>query len=222
MRPLLIVGEAPGRGGAGEPLAGRSGRRLADLAGVLMETFLLGTERINVMPEWPGKAGKGDRFALLAAIPHARSRVLPTAVGRHVVLLGRAGAAVERALLEAACLDARDLAFTHFSWHHVLSVRSTFACCPHPSGISRWWNISGNVEAARAFWAGLAFNIRMNAAVALMLRDQGATVGELRRSLSRDPTELDLVNLATSGHVKLSTYANRAGDFVYFATMDRE
>lgn len=154
----LIVGQAPGRT-PGEPLAGRVGRRLAALCGLTERTYLEAFDRMNVLEEWPGKAGRGDTFRLVDAIPAARQRVLPLLPERtHVVLLGGAALAVERALTQAGHSDARDLSWARFVWHHVrIGVRSTVAltCCPHPSGASQWWNKPENVQEARRFWTEL-------------------------------------------------------------------
>ncbi len=163
----LIVGEAPGRlpSVPDEPLSGRSGQRLAELCGLDLPTYLARFECINVLPTFPGAAGKGARFTLREAVPAARERVVTRyALGGAVraVLLGRAALAVERALLEMGFRDARDLSFTNFVWHHVRVPGgfAAFACCPHPSGVNRWWNDPSNLAEARRFWCSFSTKAR--------------------------------------------------------------
>ena len=83
----MIIGQAPGRQGTGEPLSGKAGRRLAALCGLDLDAYLARFQRVNLLPVFPGKAGKGDRFPLPPAREAARA-LLPTLEGRRVVLLG--------------------------------------------------------------------------------------------------------------------------------------
>ena len=60
-RPLLI-GQAPGPNtDPGVPLSGASGRRLAALCGLGLDEFLALFDRANLLPEFPGKLGKGEK-----------------------------------------------------------------------------------------------------------------------------------------------------------------
>lgn len=143
-RPL-IIGQAPGRcrpGDPGEPLAGRSGGRLASLCGLPLPEFLARFERDNLLTEFPGKAGKGDRFTSPREARRLAERFRPVVEGRRVVVLGFSTAA-------AFQITHRALVFAPY-WGGL------FAFSPHPSGVSLWWNDPANAARARAFWSALA------------------------------------------------------------------
>lgn len=138
MKPLLI-GQGPGRG-KGEPLAGRAGKKLAQLAGLSLDDFLEATERINLLPRWLGKNGKGDQ-APPRLLRNAARQLIHSGIldGRAVLVVGLATAkAIDR---EAECRR---------TWHQVT--------IPHPSGINRWWNEPKNEQLAsrvlREFFGG--------------------------------------------------------------------
>lgn len=140
---VLIVGQAPSvRSDPFEPLSGRSGRRLASLCGLQLEEFLLAYDRVNLIPEFPGKLSKGDAFPIERArllTRHVLDRVRP----RRLVLLG---GGVARAFgLPAASQRLR--------WASL--GRHEAAVCPHPSGVCQWWNDPLNVGQARSFWLSL-------------------------------------------------------------------
>lgn len=140
----MIVGQAPSRlSDPAEPLSGRSGERLSDLCGLQMPEFLARFERRNLISMWPGKAGKGDAIGSAADRRDMAEILLSEAAGRRMVLLG---AAVGKAF------DFKPDALLTFVKHR----GAVIAVCPHPSGISRWWNASANVALARAFWLRLA------------------------------------------------------------------
>jgi uracil-DNA glycosylase len=141
----LIIGQAPGVNGCPEPLAGRCGRRLADLAGLSLEHYLARFERMNLLAVFPGKDGKGDAFPQDQA-RDAAIHVIGTGVmlNRRTVLLGQ-GVAAAFGVAVSECDNLR--------WY---GARSQIAICPHPSGINRWWNVRENIEAARVFWTSLA------------------------------------------------------------------
>lgn len=138
IRPL-IIGQAPARGNDGLlPFAGRSGARLAYLAGVgtsgddLPAHFVL----TNLLDRYPGKQGsKGDRFDKALGKERAEEimRVLenPDRYSRWVIFMGKT--------------VARAFGFRHhpylvsWSWN-----QHSFIIFPHPSGINRWWNDPAN------------------------------------------------------------------------------
>lgn len=142
MRPLLI-GQAPARTcDPAEPLSGKSGRRLAALCDLTFQEYLVAFERMNLLREFPGKAGKGDRFVgVREGRVHAEA-CRRLCVGRRVVVLGFSTAAMFG-------LSGPALAFApHWG--------GEFAFCPHPSGVNTWWNVKLNEERARRFWRRLA------------------------------------------------------------------
>lgn len=142
LRPI-IVGQAPSRiSDPGEPLSGRSGARLAALCGLTLPDFLARFERINLVPDWQGKAGKGDASV---TAPDARDRagLLRAAFsGRRIVVLGAINAA-------AFGLDWPKFSFrSHWG--------GEFAWSPHPSGFNLFWNDPIGAEIGRQFWSQLA------------------------------------------------------------------
>ena len=144
----LIVAQAPSsKSDPAEPLSGQSGRRLADLAGLTFEAFLERFERVNLLPVYPGRQGKGDAFPMAEAREHAHQILVSHfRGGRRVVLLGRNVAAAFMGSMLAD--DFPQLTWVGSAINHGFVV----ARCPHPSGVCRWWNEPKNVEAARAFW----------------------------------------------------------------------
>jgi uracil-DNA glycosylase len=145
MKPL-IIGQAPGRRGDGEPLSGMAGRRLAALCCLELEELLDRFERVNLLKTFPGKSGKGDAFPLAEARTAAVGLLSAVAAHRHTILLG---SNVARAfqLHRLPLLEWRD-AFR--------DLGSFVAVCPHPSGVNRWWNDSANFVRASRFWRDLA------------------------------------------------------------------
>jgi uracil-DNA glycosylase len=147
MRPLLI-GQAPGpRSDPLEPLAGRCGARLAGLCGIEQAEFLERFERVNLLDRFPGKAGKGDRFDINKARKKAIDLLLFGQMeNRRVVMLG---ANVARTFGFPPATEQLLWSVTDGGGFHV-------AFCPHPSGVSRWWNEKTNVAKALLFWRELA------------------------------------------------------------------
>jgi uracil-DNA glycosylase len=134
----LIIGQAPGRSGDGEPLSGRIGKRLASLCGMTLEEYLAYFDRTNLLDYWPGAAARGDLFMSLRDSKLRAQAMRPKVEGRVVVLLGfNVSAAFE--------VKHRPLFFEPH-WGGIFGV------CPHPSGINMWWNQRQNVEHARLFW----------------------------------------------------------------------
>lgn len=134
MKPA-IVGEAPSMR-TSRPFAGRSGERLAELAGTSLEALRDRYRLVNLLGYWPGPnaSGKGSAFPMQEARPAAAT--LRLASGS--LLCGRRVAAafgLARApYLEWLSVDGRQV-----------------AVIPHPSGVCRWWNDPENVARARAF-----------------------------------------------------------------------
>jgi uracil-DNA glycosylase len=136
----LLVGEAPARTTVGaRPFSGRTGARLAELAGVerLRDSF----EVVNLLDRWPGPTGaKGSEFPMEVARARAAAMV-PRLVlrRRRVVLVGRRVAGAFRL--------AR---LPYLSWERIDGLAEV-AVLPHPSGVNQWYNDPGNVERARRF-----------------------------------------------------------------------
>lgn len=146
-----LVGQAPARSSrpGSWPLDGPCGRRLARLAGLSGYDELTAVFAVaNLLPEFPGKDGKGDRWPIVEARSRAAA-MLPTLLEfDRVLLLGRHVAeafgvpARRKDFLEWFVLDAEPRAGEDVTWAAVF---------PHPSGVSHWWNDPGNLAAAEGF-----------------------------------------------------------------------
>lgn len=131
MKPVLL-GQGPSRTGAsGEPFRGRSGQRLADLAGLTLDEFLDRVEAANLLTEFHGKQrnGKGDLFPRRRA-ERAAKALLPLLRGRLILAAGKE---------VAAALGASPTYFEERIMGSCLIVT-----IPHPSGVNRWWNLAEN------------------------------------------------------------------------------
>lgn len=129
----LLVGEAPARTTVGaRPFTGRTGDRLAELAG--LERLRDGFDAVNLLDRWPGPAGpKGSAFPLALARPAAEA-LRPRIRRRRVILVGRRVASAFRLA-----------SLPYLTWEGQVAV------LPHPSGVCRWWNEPENVELAAEF-----------------------------------------------------------------------
>lgn len=148
MKPL-IIGQAPGpNSDPSNPLAGRCGARLADLCSLDEKTFLARFERVNLLNKFPGKATKGDRFPIDQARKTAVDLLIFGKLNRTTVMLG---GNVARAF------GFPSVGLEMFRWNVIDgSPLIRLAFCPHPSGVSHFWNEPKNVAAARHFWRRLA------------------------------------------------------------------
>ena len=178
-RSVLLVGEAPSRRVYVEeregdsPLAGTDVSRLAGLAGVSAEDFDRIFARVNLLDEWPGGVDGGgssfpvDRARLRACLlsgcewdrsagkwmfsgteDESKCRGNVFATYDRVVMLGR------RVFSCFSHPVGRGFKPEWFVW---MANPRMFCVVPHPSGVSRWWNDSSNVEKARVFWRGLSW-----------------------------------------------------------------
>ena len=143
MSRVVIIGQAPSRlSDPREPLSGNSGRRLAALSGLTTAEFLDRFERRNLLDAWPGKAGKGDKFA-----GAGEARALAESL--------RAGLATRRVVLLGTGV-ARAFGFPGEPFLFGEHWEGSFAMVPHPSGTNRWWNDRERVAQAQRFWSNLA------------------------------------------------------------------
>lgn len=143
MTNLVIVGQAPSKtADAKRPLSADtgSGKLMMKMLGIGVAEYM-GVERLNLLPRWPGKAGKkGDAFdAKIAAV--AAGSIIVRAQKTHFVLLGRGVA-------KAFGVDA-GFCRTKTSKMSVGARRIRFLILPHPSGVNRWWNDKANKALAQ-------------------------------------------------------------------------
>jgi hypothetical protein len=132
--PVLVVGEAPGRGN-GEPLES-AWRKLPALA------YL---DRVNLLSTYPGRNGKGAAFPIAEASDAAAGILLSVPADVPLVLMG------------ARVALAFGIPRREYDWLDWFEWRGrSIAVCPHPSGIVRWWNDPENAGRAAAFFSGLA------------------------------------------------------------------
>lgn len=134
---FMIVGQAVGRARNEMPFDSRAGDRLALFLGLsdcdeLSEECVL----VNLLAYWPGVAGsKSPEF------PADEARRVADALKaeRPVVLL------CGRSVAGACGVDCEF--FEPVPWRGGMAV-----VIPHPSGISHWWNDSGNKSKAKQFF----------------------------------------------------------------------
>lgn len=126
--PPILVGEAPSStSDPSRPFSGRSGARLAALLGRELDSVF---ELVNLLPAYPGRAGKGSGFDRELARARA-AEIAATRGDRLLILVGHRVAAAFG--LDGDYLVERDGAIVF----------------PHPSGINRFWNDPANVTRAR-------------------------------------------------------------------------
>ena len=146
---LLLIGQAPGRGGDGQQaLSGRAAALLANMAGIPREELLRRFDRHNLLDRWPGKspAGKGDIFPASAA-RDAADRIKRTLRRRGVTFAGPTVLLVGKAVARAFGLRRPE----YLTWYPGFEWCLKGAVIPHPSGINRWWNSSRNRRRASRF-----------------------------------------------------------------------
>lgn len=121
---ILMIGQAPNQHGDPlKPCTGRFMDFLCGVAGISRTRYLRAFERMNLLPAWPGKSGKGDAFP----IEEARQKAAEIDMtGRVVVVCGQRAATAFG--IKAAFLE------------RVEQQGAVFYILPHPSGLNRWWN----------------------------------------------------------------------------------
>lgn len=152
-RPLLI-GQAPGpRTDPELPLfpvpKTSAGGRLQELTGLRRVEYMKRFERVNLLPYFPGKHKRDDKFPMSPAKLTA-AVLKPLLAGRVVIMVGRN-------VSNAFGFEA--------DWHEwvdwpVVKVAvgdtphsARVAVIPHPSGRNHWYNREQHREQARSFWA---------------------------------------------------------------------
>lgn len=135
-----MVGQAPSRSqDFTNPVETRLSTKLAGLMGVHVSEFLTEVARYNVLPEWPGPQGKGDKFPMYWARREA-SDLMMLMAGRRVILLGTR---------VSVAFGLRSWGLMR--WHRCERDHADYAVLPHPSGVNHWWNSPDNREAAAKF-----------------------------------------------------------------------
>lgn len=145
---ILLVGEAPSAtSDPRRPLEGRTGAKLAALAGMSMEAFGRRFALANLLHAYPGPgaSGKGSAFPdeeARVAASQLRALLSVEPAPRRIVLLGKrvARAFGERAEPLCAWRPAR------FGGRDV-----ELAVVPHPSGVNKWYNSPENVALVERF-----------------------------------------------------------------------
>jgi len=141
----LIVGQAPSRNNPAPFSGGMTGRRIAHLLDVRYDALPALVRWENLLDEWPGKSGKGDRFdidaaraAATALVEREAHRAMRDKTEPRLLLLGRA-VTKSFGIFEAE----------PFTFYTAGPLR--IAMLPHPSGINHFWNSPENVERAARF-----------------------------------------------------------------------
>lgn len=153
MKPLLI-GQAPGPNTNPDlplfPVPKTSaGGRLQQMTRLTRGEYLARFDRINLLPYFPGKQKRDDKFPMTPA--KLAARVLkPLLAGRTVILVGRNVA------------DAFEFPSEFHDWvdwpvrRPCIVTRcpglAHVAVIPHPSGRNHWYNKLENQEQSANFW----------------------------------------------------------------------
>jgi uracil-DNA glycosylase len=132
---ILFIGQSPSKSSNGlAPMSGMSGDFLAHLLGTTKDEMLQAHDFVNVFPFFPGKNSLGqDLFPMQEAKSHA-ARLAPKLVGRVVVLLGKNVARAFNAPQNVSYMTRLSAPGTDSVW-----------VIPHPSRVSRHWNVSENM-----------------------------------------------------------------------------
>lgn len=147
---VLLIGQAPSAATNPDlPLYPHNrscaGGRLVEFFGITKGEYLNSYDRCNLLPFYPGKSGRGDRFPMREARLCA-SAVSPFLSGRVVIFVGRSVAT-------AFGYDKRVIDF--FTWRERTRRGSpfTFGLIPHPSGLNRVFNSTESRVRAKRFHA---------------------------------------------------------------------
>lgn len=160
MKPLLI-GQAPGPRTDPElplfpvPKTSASGR-LQAMMGLTRGEYLKSFDRMNLLPYFPGKHKRDDKFPMTPA-KLAAQVIKPLLAGRTVILVGRNVA------------DAFQFDTEFFDWVEWPVRRrcvvsrdngiARVAVVPHPSGRNHWYNKPEHRELASGFWTDFTSEI---------------------------------------------------------------
>lgn len=136
------MGQAPSRTSQGKsPFSGKSGKRLAELAGIPQTDLNKYFKMVNVLEYWPGRSGKGDAF------PKGK---VPDRL-RKLVASHPATIFVGRGVADRFRFNPREF----LKWYPYPRGKRAAAILPHPSGVNHWYNDRGNVKEAEMFLRGI-------------------------------------------------------------------
>lgn len=145
MSRVLLIGQAPGRGGTTPLFPSASGHRLLSLVGCSLDRFHNAFEVVNLLPVYPGRNpnGPGDAFPRITARIAAEA-MRPKLFGRRVLFLGRN---------VASSFGFPTALWFAWRWHQDAGKGGAFlwAVIPHPSGMSHFYNDEGNRSVAGSF-----------------------------------------------------------------------
>lgn len=142
---MWLIGQAPSSDGS-DNFSGRSGVTLSRWANVPFDLFHSVFKCVNLLDEYPGRAGKkGDKFPMQKA-EEAALKLAPTIPPRtRVVCVGKKVA-------EAFGIDTKSR--QPFIWFP--HGDAEFSWMPHPSGVNLFYNNPNNVFTAKVFLARAA------------------------------------------------------------------
>lgn len=137
-RPVLFfLGSAPSKYSK-VPFCGMTGRKLAEMAGVDPGNFPHVFQTWNIVRQWQGKNGKGDRFQPTrddVALAYKQIDCSIQLGVTHVIVVGQAGA-------KAMGVGYKPI----LQWFPKLVAgrQSQWMVIPHPSGVNRFYNDPSN------------------------------------------------------------------------------
>lgn len=156
-RRVILIGQAPGPTGPppGRPLVGgKSGTFLQSLCGcATLSEYVKRYETWNVLDKYPGRSadGKGDLFPMREARA-AADEIRDELKGRMVIFVGHKVVEVFRHLKWLPAFEWFLERHDPPGEHAMIEPFYTWAWCPHPSPVNRFWNYQENVEKAKAFF----------------------------------------------------------------------
>ncbi len=119
------------------------------MMGLSRYDYLSSFDRVNLLPYFPGKHKRDDKFPMTPA-KLAALVMLPLLAGREVILVGRNVA------------DAFKLKLDFHEWTDLIAKRycpidkgqhkARICVIPHPSGRNHWYNNEDNVLKSKEFW----------------------------------------------------------------------
>lgn len=151
----LLIGQAPGPNTDPTlPLypipESSAGGRLKQFMGLSRGEYMTQFDRVNLLPGFPGKHKRDDKFPMTQA-KFAAAVMRPHLAGRRVILVGRNVANAFR-------LEEEFLVWTTMKCRRREPLKRCMGLCdvaivPHPSGRSRWYSDPVNLEMSQQFWA---------------------------------------------------------------------
>lgn len=117
--------------------------------GLSRREYLQYFDRVNLLPYFPGRHKRDDKFPMTPA-RLAAEVMAPLLVDRTVILVGRNVASAFK--VEGEFHEWQEVRVRRPCFLQRCPGTARVAIVPHPSGRNHWYNQADNMAAARAFW----------------------------------------------------------------------